>query len=119
MAVLNPTETGIGDKVRKKVGFPPLYGEREYGKCRYGEPATHYGIYQIRTYSGEQVQVKEKFYTPTNPQTEPQQTNRSKFSTAIASWQALTELQQASYNIRAKYKNYSGYNLYISEYMLS
>jgi len=31
----------------------------------------------------------------------------------------LTELQKESYNIRAKYKSYTGYNLYTREYMLS
>ena len=119
MAVIGPADTPLGRHIRKKVGFPTLYGEREYGYCIYGEEGEHYGIYQVRTRWGGQVQVKEKFYTPANPQTIPQQANRQKLADAVSAWQALTKEQQESYNIRAKYKSYTGYNLYIREYMQS
>ena len=119
MAVISPADTPLGRQIKKKLGFPALYGEREYGACIYGEEGEHYGIYQVRTRWGGQIQVKEKFYTPANPQTVPQQANRQKWADAVTGWQALTELQKESYNTRAKYKSYTGYNLYIREYMLS
>ena len=119
MAIINPADTPLGRQIKKKLGFPALYGEREYGACIYGEEGEHYGIYQVRTRWGGQVQVKEKFYTPANPQTVPQQANRQKYGQAVGAWRALTTLQQESYNIRAKYKSYTGYNLYTREYMLS
>ena len=108
MVVVNPAKNIIGPFVKKKLG--------ELGNP---DPKNVLGIYRVRSGLNGVYCEKMNFYTPFNPQTVPQQANRSKFSTAIASWQALTESQQASYNIRAKYKSYSGYNLYISEYMLS
>ena len=119
MSVINPSENPIGVLVRGKVGFPPLYGEREYGACVYGEDEDIYGIYQVRTRWGGQVQVKMKFYTPANPQTEPQQANRAKFTDAVSAWQALTDNQKASYNEEAKYLPLSGFNLHNREYMLA
>ena len=119
MVVINTAEKGIGTQIKKKLGQPTLYGEREYGKLRYGESDKFYGIYQIRATAGGQVVVKEKFYTPTNRQTAPQQANRSKLADAVLAWQALTDDQKEGYNKKAKYKSLSGYNLYLSEYLLS
>ncbi len=119
MVVINPGEKGIGFQIRKKLGFPPLYGEREYGNFRYGEDDKFYGIYQVRSRYGSQVVVKEKFYTPTNPQTVAQQAWRQVYADSIVAWQALTDNQKEQYNIKAKFKPYSGYNLFQKEYLLS
>jgi len=108
MAVVEPAKNIIGPFVRKKLG-----------KKLDPDPKNIIGIYRVRSGTEGIYCEKMDFYEPTNPQTVEQQANRQKFSTAVAGWQALTEEQQASYNIRAKYKNYSGYNLYIREHMLS
>ena len=141
MVVINYPEKAIGDQIRKKLGRPHQYGQKIYSKVKYGEQETIigpgqygiriygieqygeatnlYGIYQIQTIDGHQTLIKRTFYIPSNPQTVPQQSNRSKFANAIAGWQGLTSDQKNVYNERAKYKNLSGYNLYISEYLLS
>ena len=127
-----------GQKIYGKVKYseqetvigPGQYGIRIYGIEKYGEATTLHGIYRVRRKRhkfftagdkerGEQYIQKEKFHIPSNPQTEPQQANRQTFADAISSWQGLTPTQKQVYNERAKYKNLSGYNLYISEYLLS
>ena len=141
MVVINYPEKAIGDQIRKKLGRPHQYGQRIYAKVKYGEQETiigpgqygqriygieQYGeaanlcgIYRIQTIDSQQTIIKHTFYIPSNPQTVPQQSNRSKFANAIIGWQGLTSDQKNVYNERAKYKNISGYNLYISEYLLS
>ena len=57
-----------------------------------------------------------KFYTPTNPQTIPQQANRTKFANAMTAWGALTDEEKGVYNTRAKKRNMFGWGLFIREY---
>lgn len=42
---------------------------------------------------------------------------RATYGTAVEAWNALTANAKAEYNARAKYKNYSGWNLFLKEYM--
>lgn len=119
MAVINPTDEAIADQVRKKLGRSSEYGQRLYGNFEYGEQNNKFGIYQIRSRYGKQVMVKENFYWPTNPQTEAQQANRQKYTDGIVAWQGLTSEQKEIYNEFARYKPYSGYNLFLREYILS
>lgn len=95
-------------EVRKKIGSD---GDTDPLGCN--------GIYQMRTCKEGKIPIKMKFYVPTNPQTIPQQANRSKFNNAVVAWQGLTITQKNVYNERAKCRHFSGYNLYIREYMLS
>ena len=119
MAIINAGANPLGDQIRRSIRAPSQYGVRGYGAHSYGAGADICGIYQIRVRKGKQIIVKEKFYVPTNPQTEGQQAWRQIFADAIAGWQALTSEQKAVYNINAKYKPYSGYNLYLREYLQS
>ena len=119
MGVINVGEHGLGIQIRKKITASSAYGARKYGAFHYGAGAKFHGIYQVRTRFGKQVVVKEKHYVPTNPQTEPQQAWRGTFAAAVTSWQGLTPEQKDVYNEKARYKNYSGYNLYLREYLLS
>ena len=118
MGVINVAEYGLGVQIRKKITAPSAYGVKKYGAFHYGAGAKFHGIYQVRTRYGKQV-VKEEHYWPTNPQTEAQQAHRQKMTDAVAAWQVLTDNQKEVYNIRARYKKYSGYNLYLREYLLS
>ena len=79
MVVINAAKQGIGNQVRQKLGSPSAYGTRGYGAHQYGAGDRFLGIYQIRTRYGKQVQVKEKYYTPKNRQTDLQQAHRQKY----------------------------------------
>lgn len=108
MAIITGVKNGLGTEIRKRLGKPGS-----------PDPKNINGIYRVRHRWGKTIQEKLPFYTPTNPQTEPQQANRQKITDGVIAWQALTPEQKEVYNVKAKYKNYSGYNLFISEYLLS
>lgn len=108
MVIITGAKKGLGIKIQKKLGNPGS-----------PDPKDVCGIYRTRHRWGKVIQEKLPFYTPTNPQTGPQQNWRGIFSDAVAGWQALTDEQKNQYNEKAKYKNLSGYNLYISEYLYS
>ena len=141
MVVVSPADTFIGQSSQKKIGrglqfgrklygnfeygeTEPVmgigqYGVRDYGKTRYAQVILPFGIYQIRSEPEGQITVKKEFYVPNNPQTETQQAHRQKYGQGVEAWNNLTPEQKAVYNQRAKYKNLSGYNLYLREYLLS
>ena len=58
-----------------------------------------------------------KEYYPTNPRSGFQQGNRSVFYDAVKNWQGFDDETKRYYNKPAKYKNYSGYNHYLSLYL--
>lgn len=119
MVVLAREDNKIGAEIKGKLGAPSAYGTRNYGAFDYGAGAEEIGIYQVRTRFGKRVQVKEKHYIPTNPQTGPQQAWRQVYADSIVAWQTLTDEQKAVYTEKAKGKNMSGYNLFQKEYLLS
>jgi len=141
MVVVNKIDAPFALAIRKKLGKATEYGQKIYAQIRYGEEEVifgfnvygqrtygdfkypgvkpFYGVYQKRAGINGTITVKEKFYIPLNKQTVPQQANRSKFADAIAAWQALTDSQKEEYNKRVAHKNFSGYNLFISEYLFS
>ncbi len=65
----------------------------------------------------------ERYYVPFNPRTEEQQSNRSNFASAVDGWQSLTLGEKMSWNYYQDYRRrrpvMSGYNLFISKYLLS
>ena len=119
MAVLTGAKNGVGVKIRKALVASSAYGVRGYGAFHYGAGAEIHGIYQVRTRTGEHVQVKEKFYVPDNPQTEAQQAHRQKYGQGVEAWRALTPGQKAVYNKYAIGQNMSGYNFFMKIYLLS
>jgi len=119
MGVVEKGSHGMGLEIRGKVGAPSAYGSAGYGIFSYGAGAKNFGIYQIRSLDGKQIQVKMKYYHPTNPQTESQQANRQKYADGVTAWQGLTNEQKEVYNERAKHNKLSGYNLFLKEYLLS
>ena len=119
MAITTPTTRPYSLQVRKRLGRSSEYGQKIYGKYQYGQYNALFGIYQVRTQGGKQQTILSPFYIPSNPQTAAQQTNRAKMTAAVLAWQGLTPEQKEVYNQKAKYKNLSGYNLYLQEHLLS
>ncbi len=95
------------------------YGGRAYGDFAYGQRGDMWGIYQRRHAKGKVIYSQMRFYTPKNPQTIPQQSNRSKFTAGMTAWGSLTQEQKDVYNERAKVYSIHGVNLYMREYLNS
>lgn len=57
------------------------------------------------------------YYTPTNPRTPAQQSQRALFRQAIRSWQALSDEEQGQWNAAAKGTRRRGFDLYMSTYL--
>jgi len=75
------------------------------------------GTYQIKhTHEGPRISHM-KLYKPTNPQTVEQQAHRSIFSAGVLLWQSLTIEDKKLYNDRAKQYRFSGFNLFMREYI--
>ena len=117
-------------RIRKKYGNPKssvsggFYGEAFFGTGGFGSDeidpnSDYYGIYQMRRCKEGYIPVQMKFYRPSNPQTAPQQANRSKLADAVVAWQNLTQEQKEVYNQNAVIHHITGYNLFCKEYMLS
>lgn len=100
------------------IAFKP-FGTIMFGDVDFGEYLLLSGVYSNRKFAGVNGTIRMKYYQPLNPQTIPQQANRSKFANAILSWRNLTSSEKLVYNRRAVGKHKSGYNIKISEFMSS
>lgn len=112
-----------GDSVNFELGDeePPTFllgmgVSKKLGKPSMPDPLNVFGIWQMRMTKRGKVPIKMRFYTPSNPQTEAQQANRQKFADAMSAWQALTDEQKETYNVRARKRQMFGRNLFIKEY---
>lgn len=65
----------------------------------------------------------ERWYSPTNPQTEAQQSHRAMYGSAIGSWRGMSEAEKESWRYYQKRRRsrpvMSGYNLFVKMYLLS
>lgn len=118
MTIVNPGEISLADIPKKKLGPRTGYGVGHYGVRQYGEDDPNQGIYQTRKGKKSQIIVKEKFYVPTNPNTEAQQIVREKMAEGVRGWQNLTEEDKEWYNNKARGKRFSGFNLFIKKALL-
>ncbi len=99
--------------------FRSQYGHAVFGGDFFADVILLSGIYRTDNVTGRTKHYREPYYITKNPRTIPQQANRQKYADGVAAWQALTDEQKNQYNINAKRKNFSGYNLFLKEYLLS
>jgi len=127
---ISPFDTLKSLAVTNIYGTSAGYGFAVFGRAQFGDENWEGGIYQKRVTGYNQTgrisgRKRKTYYVlmrdnpTTNPNTEDQQIQRSKFADAVASWQGLTNEQKANYNQRSNIGHKSGYNVYISEYMKS
>lgn len=100
-----------------------LYSLQTFGKINSVAVSKIYGVEgsSIFRRCGRRVFLL-KDYVPTNPRTEFQQQGRSMFKYAVACWQALPdaskELWRVEQDERRRFPVMSGYNLYLSKFLL-
>lgn len=96
-----------------------VFGDAVYGNQYYCELADSFGIFQKREKAGKPYLDKTNFYQYKITHTQKQDDNRTKFKLGKNAWKALTDEQRAVYNERAEHLGFSGYCLFIKEYMLT
>jgi len=69
-------------------------------------------------YVNRGTQCVRTYVIPRNPDTESQRMIRRMFAEAVRSWQSMDSEQQYVYTRKARHTNMSGYNLYISGYLI-
>lgn len=102
----------------------PLWSLRAWGSIGEAAGAFWSGSSVSRVFRRESSYTQlQRHFIPANPQTSLQQANRYDFSSAVSGWQGLSDEQKAAWGY---YQDYcrrrpvmSGYNLYISKYLLS
>ena len=95
------------------------FGVASFGQINYGEHLIFSGIFRRNNATGKVKYYRQPYYTPKNPRSGPQQTQREKMTNGVSAWQALTSSQQAVYNKNAIGKGMSGYNLFLKQHLLS
>jgi len=85
----------------------------------YGDPQAHGTLSNTLTFIRRRGIVYARPYkVPKDPRSAGQITQRQLFFDAVASWHTLTSGTQAYYNNAAIGQSYTGFNLYVSLYML-
>ena len=116
--------------MRKKYGNSNGFGFAIFGSTEFGDSLPLRGIYQGRLTGYNQMGrspwrprkryfVVMRDYAPTNPRTVEQQARREAFADGASEWAGLTTEEKAEYNMRAKGRALSGYNLFMSEYLIA
>jgi len=130
MAELIGVEKLASLAVAKRIGKHRFYGramfaysifgeEDEYIENDRGQKVPTTGIFWRNSYKNKLRYYKLSYYSPKNPRTTAQQSNRAKMTAAVAEWQSLTADEKKLYNKKAIGKRMSGYNLFLKEYLLS
>lgn len=130
MAIIKTTEGNRSLVQRGKIGNYSEFGKVYYGHAQYGVSFENAGIYQMRTLLvGERKidgprkyhkgPIIMKFYQPTGEPHAGQIAQRAKLEPAIVAYRELTAEQKEVYYQRAVGRKFSGYNLFLSEYMTS
>jgi hypothetical protein len=76
-----------------------------------------FGIYRLTNCREGKISTRRKFYKYYTDCTPARRLLRLKYTNAQAGWRSLTTEQKAVYNKRAVGRHYSGYNLFIKEFM--
>jgi len=106
MPVVNPQDHLMGFELRGKLGVEG-----------YQDPGGVFGIYQVRHYGKKRVQVRERFYEPSD-QSQPNKVARQVvFAAAVAAWQALSAQKKAEWEHKVGKRKMSGYNWFLRDYL--
>lgn len=102
----------------------PLYSLRAWGTLGSEAASRVFGVEGSGTLRRQgKMTLLEKYYGPTNPQTEAQQSQRVMYGSAIGSWRGMSESEKESWRYYQKKRRsrpvMSGYNLFVKCFLLS
>lgn len=107
----------MGVRPSNQLGISGGFGWIAPGLNAFGFYGDTCGIYRRRRFNGKYFPERARFYRPTNPRSFAQQSRREVFASGVVLWQALTDFEKASYNLRARRLHMSGFNLHQREYL--
>lgn len=87
---------------------PGVYQKRYGGYNNYG---------YSKKYPKYCYYMRISYNPPSDPKTKKQQARRQKMARAVSAWHDLPESEKEKYRAKARNQRYSGYNLFIKEYM--
>lgn len=104
-------------EARGKIGFSSGAGFARCGYSKCGASKDFGGIYQKkRTFFGNRIS-RMRYYRPTNPQTETQQSWRAQLTAGWAVYFALTDEQRVVLSKEARLLRMSGPNLFMRRWL--
>lgn len=117
MAIVDLKKLGLFTSVRKKLNRS-LVVIPDHPNLGVGfKPILECGVYRMYPLAGEKICIREPFYEPFD-QTQPNKIiSQLKFAAAVLAWQSLTGPKKARYNQLAVGRYFSGYNLFIRDFM--
>jgi hypothetical protein len=117
MAVVDLEKLGLFTSVSKKL-YRSLVVIVDHPNLGIGfKPILENGVYQMRRYGNKIVCTREKFYQVADQFKGNRPASQAKFAAAVLAWQGLTDLKKSRYNELAVGRHFSGYNLFIRDYM--
>lgn len=105
----------IRKTLRKNLDFFPLHPNLGIN----GLPNLPAGVYKVYHLGGKPVQVCCKLYSPVNHKTANQLVWQAIYRAGVVAYKALTDDQRDIYHRRAYGKHFSGYNIFMKEYLLT
>lgn len=109
----------LSEKQQQKFGRPLWWGDNFMGYTLFGDDCPIAGVYQSRPTKAGRIIVFQGFSIPIDPRTPKQQAWRGVYASGVLAWQNLTSSEKELYNEKAKGKNFSGYNFFLREFLLS
>jgi hypothetical protein len=119
MPTLTQQEKILGPQPHKRLGLSFGCGSAFCGFTRCGFENIFGGIYAKHYIWGKPVYLKRHFHWPKYARNEAQDISRTKFAEAVSLWHTLTTEQKNEYRILAKKRRITGFNFFISQYLLS
>jgi hypothetical protein len=116
---VEPMGKGMSLDARGTFGYSGAFGRIAFGFNRFGFYHWYCGIYQKKYYFGKPYISKEKFYRPTNPQTERQMLWRGVVTSGHNEWASFDIETKEQYRLRARGLPMTGYNLFMREWLNS
>ena len=74
-------------------------------------------IDRLVQYNRRGTQCIRRHVVPFNPNTPGQQAVRSSFRDAVHAWQVLPDAEKGGWKYKARYRNLTGYNMFVSWYL--
>ena len=104
---------------RGKFGYSGGFGRITFGYTRLGFYSWWCGIYQKKYYYGEPYISRSKFYRPTNPRTELQQSWRAVVASGWDEWNTFDTETKKEWRLRGAMRHITGPNAFMSEWLNS